>query len=85
MADKDYSKVMDLYKKLSAQGLKTEADKVMGALSSKYGKNAQAPPVEIQKGLEGIVKKHAKPTVKPATAYDYAGLAIAAMILLYLV
>ena len=44
MADKDYSKVMDLYKKLSAQGLKTEADKVMGALSSKYGKNAQAPP-----------------------------------------
>ena len=42
-------------------------------------------PDEIQKGLEGIVKKHVKPTVKPATAYDYAGLAIAAMILLYLV
>ncbi len=58
MAEADYSRVMETYKKLEEVGLKKQADSFMSKIEQKYPKGTSAPQKEIQQGLEKILAEH---------------------------
>lgn len=92
MVEYDYSKVMELYKRLETMGLKNEADSVMGNIAKKYPKGTSAPPNIIQQGLEGILATYQPKTKNLAATgnsegrMEYiAGLAAIVLLISYLV
>lgn len=52
----DYADVMSMYNQLKDAGHESKAKAVMDKIASRYPKGTSAPPEEIKKGLEAIVK-----------------------------